>query len=90
MRNYKWPNYRPRDLSPVFRPWTPLSQELLLSMLRFEPSLRITCENALIHDYIVTGTLVGYPNTDGKYTMQENEQLVCRDLTRQVHEADYS
>lgn len=59
-------------------------------MLKFEPSSRITCEDALTHDYIVTGTLVGYPNTDGKYTMQENEQLVCRDLTRQVHEADYS
>lgn len=55
-----------------------LALDLLEKLLQFDPSRRLTCEEALAHPYFVTGPTVGNPNPTGQYTMREQAQLVSR------------
>lgn len=54
----------------------PLALDLLEKLLQFDPSKRLTCEEALQHPYFTSGPTVGNPNPTGQYSMEERAQIV--------------
>ena len=54
----------------------PLALDLLEKLLQFDPSRRLTCEEALQHPYFTSGPTVGNPNPSGQYSMEERAQIV--------------
>lgn len=63
--------------SSMYPKVAPLALDLLEKLLQFDPSRRLTCEEALNHPYFTSGPTVGNPNPTGQYSMEERAQIVC-------------
>lgn len=61
----------------------PLAVDLLEKLLQFDPSRRLTCEEALQHPYFTSGPTVGNPNPTGQYTLEERAQLQAQQAYKQ-------
>ncbi|KAL7008496.1 negative regulator of the PHO system [Cystobasidiomycetes sp. EMM_F5] len=76
MRDFDFDSIIRRNHDDFFPLWPSIPLDLMERLLTFLPSERPSCESMLGHPYFLEGPTIGNPNPNGRYTLQEKEQLV--------------